>query len=395
MRNIWMKCSGVFLAMILLLSGCETAVPEKLNISGFAFDTTYTLTVYQGGNQELLNSCVKKCTEFEKIFSRTRSDSELYGINTIEKLYLEVWQEETGEESVGENWEQIAGNALSHQEVERYERLLLEKLEKEGIRNQKFSIMESGAIQIEISEEMKQLLQKGLEYGELSGGGFDITICPISSLWDFTSEKKEVPQQEALEEAISYVNYQKVSIVETKNCVEFAIPGMALDLGGIAKGYIADRLKEYLIEGGVTSGIISLGGNILCIGSKSENEQFQIGIQQPFAERNETIAAIEAEDVSVVSSGVYERYFESEGNLYHHILNPKTGYSYDNDLIGVTIVSKESVDGDGLSTTVFSMGLEKGIKQIESLENVEAMFISKDEKIHYSSGFKKMLSTEQ
>ncbi len=384
----WMKIISVYLAMVLVLSGCNSA-PKQLNVSGFAFDTTYSLTVYEGGDQELLDSCIAKCTEYEKLFSRTRSDSELYQINAIESLYLQVWQEQTKEEYIGGKWEQLAGENLSKDEMTQYQSSLLEKIKEAGIQNQKIFILETGAIRIGISEEMKKLLQKGLEYGELSEGGFDISICPVSSLWNFTSEKKAMPEQVLIEEALSFVDYQKVSVSE--DWVEFAMPGMALDLGGIAKGYIADGLKDYLMEGGVTSGIISLGGNILCIGRKSEKDLFHIGIQQPFADRNETVTSIQAEDVSVVSSGVYERYFEKEGKLYHHILNPLTGYSYDNDLIGVTIVSKESVDGDGLSTTVFSLGLEKGMRMIEELDDVEAMFISKDEQLHYSSGFEEML----
>lgn len=395
MRSIWMKCIGVFLVIVLLISGCSAGAPKPLNVSGFAFDTTYSLTVYEGGNQELLDSCIAKCTEYEKLFSRTRSDSELYEINVIESLYLQVWQEQTKEEKIGKIWKQLSEKKLSRDEITQYQNSLLEKVQEAEIQNQEICILETGAVRIGISDEMKALLRKGLEYGGLSEGGFDITICPVSSLWDFTSEEKKVPEQELLEDAISYVDYQKVSIEDAKNYVEFAMPGMQLDLGGIAKGYIADRLKDYLMEGGVTKGIISLGGNILCIGKKSEEDKFQIGIQQPFGDRNETVAAIWAEDVSVVSSGVYERYFEIDGKLYHHILNPKTGYSYDNDLIGVTIVSKESADGDGLSTTVFALGLEKGMELIESLEDVEAMFISKDEKMHYSGGFKKMLSVER
>lgn len=394
MRSIWMKCIGVFLVIVLLISGCSAGAPKPLNVSGFAFDTTYSLTVYEGGNQELLDSCIAKCTEYEKLFSRTRSDSELYEINVIESLYLQVWQEQTKEEKIGKIWKQLSEKKLSRDEITQYQNSLLEKVQEAEIQNQEICILETGAVRIGISDEMKALLRKGLEYGGLSEGGFDITICPVSSLWDFTSEEKKVPEQELLEDAISYVDYQKVSIEDAKNYVEFAMPGMQLDLGGIAKGYIADRLKDYLMEGGVTRGIISLGGNILCIGKKSEEDKFQIGIQQPFGDRNETVAAIWAEDVSVVSSGVYERYFEIDGKLYHHILNPKTGYSYDNDLIGVTIVSKESADGDGLSTTVFALGLEKGMELIESSEDVEAMFISKDEKMHYSGGFKKMLSVE-
>ena len=137
--------------------------------------------------------------------------------------------------------------------------------------------------------------------------------------------------------------------------------------------------------------MINLGGNILCIGEKMDGSPFQIGIQQPFADRNETIAAIKAKDVSVVSSGIYERYFKTEdGSMYHHILDPRTGYSYQNDLLGVSIVSDASVDGDGLSTTAFALGLDKGLELINATEGVEAVFITSDEKLHYSSGFEKM-----
>jgi thiamine biosynthesis lipoprotein len=138
----------------------------------------------------------------------------------------------------------------------------------------------------------------------------------------------------------------------------------------------------------VTGGIIDLGGNILCIGGKTDTDPFRIGIQQPFADRNETIATVELRDKSVVSSGVYQRYIKTEdGKIYHHILDPSTGYSYDNGLLGVTIICDNSVDGDGLSTTVFALGQEKGMELVESLDGVEAAFINEDEQITYSTGF--------
>ena len=167
---------------------------------------------------------------------------------------------------------------------------------------------------------------------------------------------------------------------------------MELDLGGIAKGYIADRLKDYLSQNGVTSAVIDLGGNILCLGGKSESDGFRIGIQQPFADRSETVSVVNIRDKSVVSSGIYERYIKAEdGTLYHHILNPQTGYSYENDLLGVSIISDKSVDGDGLSTTAFALGLSEGMKLINSMDGVEAIFITKDEKLHYSENFKSFM----
>jgi thiamine biosynthesis lipoprotein len=169
--------------------------------------------------------------------------------------------------------------------------------------------------------------------------------------------------------------------------ITYAKEGIGIDLGAIAKGYIADRVKEYLIKNGVKSALINLGGNLLCIGSKPDNIPFQIGIQKPYADRNETIATMEISDLSVVSSGVYERFFELDGKFYHHILNPKTGYPYDNGLISVTIISEKSVDGDGLSTSCFALGLDKGLQLIDRLPNTYAVFITKDYKLHYSSDF--------
>lgn len=386
-----------YIALCLLLSlltvsciGCDLAGTQKpLSISGFAFNTTYTFTLYQGGSQELLDRCVSKCSQFEEIFSRTRTDSELYRINQIEQSYLQIWQEKTGENNLYQKWDNIVGKRLSMKETERLEAALQEQLQKQNIEDMEFVIQPNGAVRIPVSEQMYAILEKGLEYSKLSDGCFDITIDPVSRLWDFSSGEGTVPVEEEIQKNLPYVGYQKIRLVE--DCVEFAMPGMGIDLGGIAKGYIADRMKEYLVEEGVTSGMINLGGNVLCIGKKSEKESFHIGIQQPFADRNETIAAINADDISVVSSGIYERYIESEGHFYHHILNPKTGYSYDNDLIGVTIVSDRSVDGDGLSTVTFALGLEQGMKLVNSMENVEALFITEDEKSHYSDGLAAML----
>lgn len=166
---------------------------------------------------------------------------------------------------------------------------------------------------------------------------------------------------------------------------------MGLDLGAIAKGYIADKMKEFLVSKGVKSATINLGGNVLCIGKKTDNTPFRIGIQKPFADRSETIAILDIEDKSVVSSGIYERYFEKDGTFYHHILNPDTGYPYDNHLVSVTIISDQSMDGDGLSTSCFALGLEKGMELINSLPDVHAVFITDDYQLHYSDHFQEDL----
>lgn len=380
------KIAAVSLVFLLVqnLTGCAfTGNQREYSTTGFAFNTTYTITLYQGGSQELLNQCTAKCAEYEQVFSRTESSSELFRINEILSCYRQVMPEKkmqkllrggTVEVSDGQRkeWKQEVEEKRSSQQEVSYE------------------IHSDGAITFQVSELLYRILEQGQHYGTLSKGAFTVTIEPVSTLWNFTGESTEPPASEEIRKALPFVNDKRISLQDGK--VTFAMPGMGLDLGGIAKGFIADELKRYLKEQGVTSGLINLGGNILCIGEKAEKQPFVIGIQQPFADRNETIATIYANDQSVVSSGIYERYFRTkDGKQYHHILNPATGYSWENDLQAVTIVSETSVEGDGLSTTCFALGLEQGMKLVESLEHVEAVFITTDEKMHYSSGFKKLL----
>ena len=176
------------------------------------------------------------------------------------------------------------------------------------------------------------------------------------------------------------MNYKNVKVDGTT--VQLLDPKAAIDLGAIAKGYIADQLKEYLESAGIKHGLISLGGNTVAIGEKPDGSPFKIGVQKPFAEQNDILTSLDIRNQSVVSSGTYERYFEKDGKIYHHILNPFTGYPYETHLQQVTIISDASVDGDALSTTCFALGLEEGSKLIKSLDEIEAIFVTDDGNIH-------------
>ena len=145
-------------------------------------------------------------------------------------------------------------------------------------------------------------------------------------------------------------------------------------------------MKAFLNENGAAEGTINLGGNVLCLGEKKDGSRYRIGIQKPFDEHGTAAAVVEVTDQTVVSSGIYERYITVDDKIYHHILNPATGYPYENNLLGVTIICPDSVDGDGLSTTCFSLGLDQGMELAESLSNVEAIFITDDYQFHCSSG---------
>lgn len=379
-RLVSMQLIGILI--ISLFTGCAKET-SSLTTSGFAFNTTYTITVYQGGTQKTLDTCVSKCADYEQVFSRTSKNSELYQINQIEALYLTVV-----EQAMDLKDSFTKKRSYTKEQCESIVKQIEQKKTKEKM--VKYSIRQDGSITFEISALLERIVKKGLEYSKKSDGRFDIAIEPVSSLWDFTIKKPTVPDEQKIEKALAYVDYQKIALDDQK--LTFQMPGMGIDLGGIAKGFIADELKAYLEKKGVKSAVIDLGGNVLCIGKKDPKTPFHIGIQQPFADRNETIAAVSVDGLSIVSSGIYERYFKTEdGTLYHHILNPKTGYSYDNDLMAVTILSKKSVDGDGLSTSCFAMGKKEGLAFINNIDGVEAVFITKDEKMHYSKGFSKYL----
>ena len=352
------KCCAfsMFTASLILypavLSGCSaqtkseenTAADSREPISATAIklNTAVTVTIYDSNDKNLLTECMNLCDKYEKIFSRTASDSELYQLNHRELAPVE-------------------GTENTYQ----------------------------------VSDDLAELVSEGLDYSELSEDAFDIAIEPLTSLWDFTAEDPQVPEDSLIQAALPKCDYHNISVDKDKNEITLKTDDTAIELGAIAKGYIADRLKDYLVSQNVKSAIINLGGNVLCIGEKPDNSAFKIGIQKPFADRSETIAVMDIKDKSVVSSGIYERCFEQNGTLYHHLLNPETGYPYDNGLIAVTIISDKSVDGDALSTTCFALGLEDGMKLAESLDDVQAFFVTSDYEIHYTKDFRKKIKVTE
>jgi len=246
----------------------------------------------------------------------------------------------------------------------------------------------SGMNPIEIDQDTYYLLEKGLEYGKISEGRFDITIGPLVKLWNIGLEGQKLPTQEEIDSKLPLINYNDLILNKKDSTAFLKKEGMILDLGGIAKGYTADVISEMLSERGVNSAIINLGGNILAKGKNVNGSLWKIGIQNPNAERGDTVGIIKVENKSVVTSGIYERYFIENGVRYHHLLNPKTGYPYENNIAGITIVSNKSIDGDALSTSVFAMGVEEGLKFVNSREDIDAIFVTTDNKIYLSDGIK-------
>ena len=226
-----------------------------------------------------------------------------------------------------------------------------------------------------------------------AGGEFDITIGGVTDLWDFHADPEDakVPDEEDLAEAVKHVDYH---LIETDgNKVRIRDPETKIDLGGIAKGYIGDRMTELLEAEGVTSGIINLGGNVICIGAKDNDAEgdegaFVIGVEAPFSDRSELVGKVNAKDMTLVTSGVYERRIEVDGKRYHHILSTDTGYSVDTDLDAVTLTAEKghSADLDALSTICLIKGHEKAKELIENTDGVEAVFILHDGTTDMTSG---------
>ena len=319
--------------LTILLSGCSVFhSSEPVSKTDFALNTVITVTIYEPSEAPLLDQCMELCRDYENLFSKSIPSSDIGRINAA------------------------AGQP------------------------------------VEVSDETAALLEKAIYYSELSNGLFDVTIASVDSLWDFSSEaaaKNAVtpPSEAAIAAALPHVDFKNIRI--SGNTVTLLDPDASIDLGGIAKGYIADRLKEYLLEHDVRSAIIDLGGNILTIGHKPDGSPYHVGIKRPFDQDGEIITSVSIADQSVVTSGTYERCFTYQGKLYHHILSPSTGHPADNDLNSVSIIAASSVDCDALSTICLLSGLDNGMKLIESLPDTEAVFITKDGQLHFTNKLSK------
>ena len=227
---------------------------------------------------------------------------------------------------------------------------------------------------VPVSNETIMLINKARYYSEKTNGKFDVTVYPVSSLYDFTSKK--LPSNEKIAAALPLVDYKKIEVKGNSVCLKEG----GIDFGGIAKGYIADCVVVFLKEKGVKSAIVNIGGNLYCFGKN----EYKIGIKKPF--ENGIIATVKGKEGTYVTSGIYERYIEKDGRIYHHIIDPDTLYPK-NDFKSVSVLCGNSALADVLSTALFNMSLEEGKDLIKSLENVYVLWVDKDGKTHYSEGF--------
>nr|WP_208526604.1 FAD:protein FMN transferase [Clostridium botulinum] len=246
----------------------------------------------------------------------------------------------------------------------------------------------AGIAPVKVSKNTFDVVKASLIYSEKSKGSFDITVEPLVSLWGIGTDKARIPSKDEISNALKLINYKDVIINEKESTVMLKRKGQAIDLGAIAKGYTADELKKVLLNYNVSSAFLSLGGNVYVLGNKPDKTSWKIGVQNPLEPRGDYLGIVSVSDKSVVTSGNYERFFERNGKRYHHIFDTKTGYPAEKGLISVSIISDKSIDGDALSTSVYTLGLDEGKKLIESLKGVEAIFVTNDKKVYVTSGLK-------
>lgn len=246
----------------------------------------------------------------------------------------------------------------------------------------------AGSSAVQVSQETFHIIKTAKEHAERSGGKFDPTIGPLVDLWAIGNGGDRTPSSAAIEEAMKLVDYKKLLLDESRLSVQLENSDMTLDLGAIAKGYAADVVAEYLQKQGFASAIIDLGGNIVAMGSKPDQSAWSIGIQSPEEKRGAHIGTLPVRNKTIVTSGVYERYFIENGQVYHHVLNPFTGYPASNELASVTIITDNSMNADAMSTAVFVQGLQEGIAFVEATGDAEAIFVTTDHKVYITSGLK-------
>lgn len=320
------KTFPILVLSLLLLSaaGCDR-MAQPYTRSGFALDTVIGITVYdteKSHAESVLDKAYALCGSYEKLFGISDPQSDVYRLN--------------------------------HADGEK----------------------------VKVSDDTYALLKQSVTYAEISGGLLDVTIQPLYALWDFQNETHEnIPDDTLLQEAAAKVDYRNIEFYPDN---EIALSsGAQVNLGAVAKGYIADRIKEFLLREGISSALINLGGNIQTIGTKPDGSPFRIGLQTPFDDTGAVLAEVDVNDRSVVTSGTYQRYFTLNGTNYHHILDPYTGYPAENGLNAAVVITDSSVDADAYSTICMLLGYDKACDLISSLDQTEAYLIDRANVIHH------------
>ena len=243
-----------------------------------------------------------------------------------------------------------------------------------------------------LSADTKDIVSEALKINKTTNGAFDISIYPLMVKWGFTTQKYNVPSKSEISKLLKNVDSSKIEFDEKSSSIKLG-KNMKIDLGGIAKGYTSSRVMQIFKDCGVTSGLVSLGGNVQALGTKTDGTDWQIAIENP-DKSSDYIGVVSVKDKAVITSGGYERYFEKNGKTYHHILDPKTGYPSESGLKSVTIVSDNGTLADALSTSLFVMGKEKALDYWREYKNeFDAVLVEDDGNITITDGLKKVFKS--
>ena len=246
-----------------------------------------------------------------------------------------------------------------------------------------WAVDHSSGTAVDVSDDTALIVNKAIEMGKKTNGALDITLYPVLKEWGFTTGEYKVPDDNTLKSLLKNVDYSKVSISGNK----VTLPKETeIDLGALAKGYTGDEIMKTMEENGVSSAIVSLGGNVQALGKKPDGSNWKVAVRNPFAPDTD-MCIIEIDDKAVITSGNYERYFTADdGNVYWHILDPDDGYPADNGLVSVTVIGDCGLDCDALSTALFVEGYDGAVEFLRSDPSFDLILVTDDMKIFYSGG---------
>jgi thiamine biosynthesis lipoprotein len=323
---------SAFALLLILMTGCKKTTETMKDIINsdaletsrvvFAMDTVMDIKMYGENSKVAVDECEKEIYRLEKLFSATDPESDISKIN----------------DSAGE-W-------------------------------------------IKVSPDTLELMRISLEFSGTTSGNFDITTHRALKNWGFTTGEYRMPSKEEIDSLIQLIDYNGVDI--DKESVRIK-EGQQIDFGGIAKGYLADRLVDMASKNGVGSAVISLGGNVAVIGKNKEGNLWRVGIQDP-VNTADYFGVVSVTDTSVVTSGSYMRYFEKDGTVYHHIIDPFTGYPAKSGLLSMTIICKSSTKADALSTALFVMGKDNALEYWEKTKDFDFIAVTDDMTVYVTEG---------
>ena len=250
---------------------------------------------------------------------------------------------------------------------------------------------------VKVSEDTLEMMRKTLEISKATDGTFDPTIAPIIKFWDFSNKRQDnsVPDGRVIKDTLKLVDYRKIEI-NNKSEVFLVGKGMEIDLGGIAKGYAADKAMEAIKAEGIKSALVAVAGDIRGFGSSTSGNAWKVGIQDPRPETGsekpweDIFASLHLEDMAISTSGDYQRFFIKDGKRYHHILDPATGFPAETDLLSASVIAPEGYIADGLSTAVFALGAEKGMALLKAM-GIEGVLVDRDRKVFVTEGIREKI----